>query len=214
MLPRGRLAKPRPIVSIRDLTRVDLEALREKRVGPPTVSRFRDPHHRLARLCALGLRDREIAERSGYSIQRLGTLKMDPAFNELVAKYRGTVDEEFRETVDDYYSMATSNMLKAERQIAERLDAADEEGETLPVNQLIAISRDAADRFGYGKKQTNLNVNVDFAAQLEKAIQRSGKTIEGTSPPPRSLKPEAVSARATPPAPPLIQPQVTLRRRA
>lgn len=179
-LPRGRIAKAKPIVSIRDLTRVDLEALKERRVAVPTVARFRDPHHRLARLCALGLRDRQIAEQSGYSLQRLAAMRTDPAFVELVASYRATVDEEFREEVDAYYSMATSNMLKAERQIAEKLDEADENGETLPVNQLIAISRDAADRFGYGKKQTNLNVNCDFAAKLEKAIARSGKQIDIT----------------------------------
>jgi hypothetical protein len=29
------------------------------------------------------------------------------------------------------------------------------------------------DRFGYGKRQTNVNVNVDFAKRLEAAITRS-----------------------------------------
>lgn len=211
MLKPGKIAKLKPIVSIRDLTRVDLEVLREKRAGPPLVSRFRDPHHRLARLCALGLRDRQIAEQSGYSIMRLTTLRMDPAFQELVASYRATVDEEFREEVDAYYSMATSNMLKAERQIAEKLDEADENGETLPVNQLIAISRDAADRFGYGKKQTNLNVNVDFAAQLEKAIARSGKQIDVT---PSKAGPHVSTRSIEAQVGPTHRDQPPLRRRA
>ena len=77
--------------------------------------------------------------------------------------------------------LAVSNMVKSERMIAEHLDKADEEGELLPLSQLDTISQGRMDRFGYGKKQTNLNVNVDFAAQLEKARQRSAKVID--SPP-------------------------------
>jgi len=70
-------------------------------------------------------------------------------------------------------------------QIADKLGEAEEAGETLPVRDLIAISRDAADRFGYGKKQTNVNVNADFASMLERTIDRSRKArlIEGTTNP-------------------------------
>ena len=64
-------------------------------------------------------------------------------------------------------------MLVAERQIADRLEDAEEEGVKLPLKDLLAISRDGADRFGYGKKSAVLNTNVDFAAILEQAIARS-----------------------------------------
>ncbi len=107
------------------------------------------------------------------------------------------MDAEFVKNADAFYEVATSNMLKAEVMLADKLEAAEEEGTHLPTRDLIAISRDAADRFGYGKRQTNLNVNADFASLLEKAIQRSGKTIEG------SITPGSQSPQRTI-APPLV----------
>lgn len=176
-LHRGRIAKKIEILGVRELTRGDLACLREPR-NVSAVAKLRDPHHRLARLIASGLRPPEAAARCGFSVSRVYVLNIDPTFQDLVASYRKEVDAAFVQSQDEYYETATANMLKAERQIAEKLEAAEEEGELLPTRDLIAISRDAADRFGYGKKQTNLNVNVDFAAKLEKAIQRSGKVID------------------------------------
>ena len=184
-LHRGKIATNPEILEVRALTRDDLALVLEKRLGEDgrpiqgTVRRFRDTHHRVARLFASGLRMSEVVERSGYSYQRVHLLSTDPAFQELIAKYREKVDAEFVKNADAFYEVATSNMLKAEVMIADKLEAAEEEGTHLPTRDLIAISRDAADRFGYGKRQTNLNVNADFASLLEKAIQRSGKTIEG-----------------------------------
>jgi len=159
-------------------------------VGTSAVKRFRDPHHRVARLFASGLRVQEVADRSGYSYQRVFTLSQDPAFQELIAKYREKVDEAFVANVDEFYEQATANMRMAERQIAERLEAAeDEDGSPIPLKTLVDISGDRMDRFGYGKRQTNLNVNADFASLLEKAIARSGKTIEATAIPSPRLAP-------------------------
>lgn len=176
-LGRGKIAKERAILGIRDLVRDDLELLREKR-QLPVIQRIRDPHHALARALASGVRQFEAAARCGYSVNRVSQLEKDPAFRELVAYYRDLVAASFKEEVDEYYQLLASNAAKAERMIADKLDTADDAGEALPTRELIAISRDSADRIGYGKKQTNLNVNVDFAAQLEKAIQRSGKVID------------------------------------
>lgn len=207
-LTRGRIAKPMEIVSIRGLTRDDLTCLREPRARTG-VARFRDPHHRLARMLASGLRQHEVVARSGYSLTRVSSIMADPAFQELVAKYREKVNEAFVDGVEDFYEIATTNMLKAERQIAEKLDEADETGELLPTRDLIAISRDAADRFGFGKKQTNTNINVDFAAALEKAIARSGKSIDRSGVPPV----RQVAASSAVPDNALAQPQ-PFRRRA
>jgi hypothetical protein len=85
------------------------------------------------------------------------------------------VTEEWRDEQDRLAALAVSNMHKAERMISEKLDAADEAGETLPTRELIAITSDRMDRFGYGKKNMNVNVNVDFASKLEAAITRSRK---------------------------------------
>lgn len=181
-LHRGRIATKIEILGVRELTREDLACLREPR-DVPAVQKLRDSHHRLARLIASGLKINEAAAAAGFSAARAYVLHIDPSFQDLVATYRKEVNAAFIQGQDQYYETATSNMLKAERMLAEKLDAADAEGELLPTRDLIAISRDAADRFGYGKKQTNLNVNVDFAAKLERAIQRSGKTIDATPEP-------------------------------
>lgn len=172
------LGEPRP------LTREDLALLKEKRPDKPIIQRLRDPHHKLARLLAMGVKNAEAGAIAGYSIARVMTLQNDPAFKQLIEEYRGIVTESWKEQVDEYMSLAVSNMVKSERQIAEHLDRADEEGELLPLSKLDTISQGRMDRFGYGKKQTNLNVNVDFAAQLEKARQRSGKQIEARPNPP------------------------------
>jgi len=194
-LHRGKISTKPEILSVRPLTREDLALVMEKRVGEDgrpiqgAVRRFRDPHHRVARLFAAGLRIQEVADRSGYSYQRVHTLSTDPAFQELIAKYREKVDASFVANVDEFYDLATSNMRKAETMIAERLEAAEEEDIDIPLKTLVDISGDRMDRFGYGKRQTNLNVNADFASLLEKAIARSGKTIEAVVNPSSRLAP-------------------------
>lgn len=186
VLHRGKIATHPEIIAIRPMTREDIGLILEKRVGSDgrplsgAVQRFRDPHHRIARLFATGLRLAEVVERCGYSYNRVAILSTDPAFQDLIAKYREKVDAAFVQGQDDFYEQATSNMRKAEAMLAEKLEAAEEAGELLPTRDLIAISGDRMDRFGYGKRQTNLNVNADFASLLEKAIARSGKTIEGS----------------------------------
>lgn len=181
-LPRGRLARPRDISNVREITREDLALLYEKRTNVVTIAQIRDSHHRVARMCAMGARDAEIAETCGYSITRVRTLRADPSFKQLIAEYRDLVNTAWASEVKEFERLATSNMLKAERMLGDRLDKADEEETPIPIKDLVAISRDAADRFGFGKKQTNLNVNVDFASQLEKMLART-KTINGTAPP-------------------------------
>ncbi len=178
-LPPGRMARPYTLGPIRELTPEDTVKLLAPRTPVSRVARFRESHHRVARLIASGMRREEVVANSGYSSQRILTLSSDPAFQNLVAQYRAKVDEAFISGIDSYYEFATSNMLKAERMIADKLDSAeDDDGPVIPMRELIAISRDAADRFGYGKHQTNTNVNVDFAKELEKAISRTGKPIE------------------------------------
>lgn len=184
-LTRGVIESKLTFGQPRVLTRDDLAVLREKRPpsGKPIAQRLRDPHHRLARLLAMGHKTQAAAELAGYSYGRVMTLNLDPGFKELVAQYRNLVNEEFKSAADEFYSTAVSNMSKAERQIAEHFDRSDEEGELLPLKDLVAIASDGKDRFGYEKKksQTNLNINADFAGMLEKAIARSGVQIESVA---------------------------------
>ena len=193
------------VTAVRELRKEDLARLAERRRGQ-VVKRLRDSHHHIAKMFASGLDIAQVSERTGKSYHSVRTLRKSPAFEQLLAEYRAIATEAWADSVDTYFDLASSNMVRAELQIADRLGEAEEAGETLPVRDLLAISRDAADRFGYGKRSTQVNVNADFAALLEKAIRRSGKSLDlvapkapraGEPPAPRSA-PQALASEASP----------------
>lgn len=225
---QSRVGEPR-LLTKDDLARLDARPTTPVHV----ITRLRNSHHNIARLSAIGLKNKDIAERTGYTRERISVLLQAPAMIDLVARLRNQIDEAFFAQVDSYYELATNNMVAAERHISDRIADLDEAGELLPLREAMLVSRDSADRFGYGKKQTNVNVNVDFAAQLEKAIRRSGKVIEGSdhtsvSPTPRPLNgpvshldsvvplhPPATHAPSSLPNSALVEaPQPSFRRRA
>ena len=174
-LQRGKLTVATPEVSgIRVLVRADLSVLLEKR--PQTqLKSLTDGHHRVARAVAAGLSNVDAAAITGRTANRIAVLKQDPAFAELVAHYRGIVTADYVQSADSYLEVLLANKLKAEVMLGDKLDAAIDGDEVLPTRDLMAISRDAADRTGHGKVQTNMNVNVDFASKLEAARKRSSQ---------------------------------------
>lgn len=190
------------IISVQPIARDDLHILEGKR-QMPTTQTMRDTHHRVARMFAAGLRPMEIASRSGYSYQRIYTLSKDPAFQNLIENYRNMVNESYRETVDDFHETMVEARHGAMRQIKDKLEMAEENGELLPTRELISIVELTADRTGYGKKETKVNINVDFAARLERAVDRKKKLIEGQAmkvvSPPSSPAAEPVTITAPQP---------------
>lgn len=194
--------KPIPIGTPAPLSVNDLSRLHEGDRTGRTVQRLRASHHKIARLAAYGFTNKAIAAHTGYTKERVGQLLGSPAMKELVAVYMEKLEEREAENLDAYLDMKTANMIAAERHIADHIAELDEAGELLPVKTALAISSDGADRTGYGKRQTNLNINADFASMLEKAIKRSGKIIEGVagSNPPKTLPQpmKLVSSSASP----------------
>lgn len=182
-LHRGRLTSLPDIRSIRPLTRDDLEEIKSARTLP-IVARFRDPHHRVARLIASGLRPAEVAVATGYSLARIYTLAADPTFQNQVAEYRKDVHTAFISAEEEHYAMATEVNRKALRHIAEAFDAADEANELVPIDKALRVFADTADRVGIQKRSTNVHVNMDFAAKLERAIAERNKIIDVTPNPP------------------------------
>lgn len=191
-LQRGRnaIAQPIEITDVRVLSRMDLSVLAEPRPAN-SIKVLRDTHHRVARAVAAGLRADEIATTTGYSLQRINTLNTDPAFKELVAHYRGIITAEFAVTADPVIDYLRTNALKAAAMLSDKLDAASEAEEFLPTRDLLGIAELGFDRTGYGKVNKNVNINVDFAAQLEAARKRSA-----------AARPTQIEARATPPLAP------------
>jgi hypothetical protein len=191
-LHRGRIQSELQILGIRELSRDDLDCVKEKR-NVPAVQRFRDPHHRLARLLASGLRPAEAATQVGYSLARIYILQVDPAFQDLVSAYRKDVHEAYISAEEERHRAATEVNLKALRHLNEHFDKADEEGELVPISRALAVFADTSDRVGLSKKSTNVNINVDFAAKLESAIARSSRArlVNGPSLPTPALPSQA-----------------------
>lgn len=144
------------------------------------VAKFRESHHLAAKLFAAGLSGNAVAEKLGYGPNWIAQLNNDPAFQELIAKYRNLDTHMFLEARDEFYTQGTHTMMAAMRHTAGHFEEADEAGELVPLNQSQKVMADLADRFGYGKRETKFNVNVDFADALQRAIKRSGKTIDGS----------------------------------
>lgn len=164
--------KPIQIIDVAPATLEDHEAVFYSR-PKVRIAQIRDSHHHLARLLASGMTNREAADQSGYSLGRVVQLKSDPAFIDLMENYRKIDLESWRESRDHFHDTLARLRTKAARQIEEQLDEADETNDRISLDRLIKVMDTGADRTGYQKRTTNLNVNVDFAAKLEAAIARS-----------------------------------------
>lgn len=207
-LHRGKLATNPKILAVRPLTRNDLACLGEKRPPQGVTKTFRNHHHRIARLAAMGLRTGELIAQAGISMTRWDQLKQDPAFQELVAQYRAKVDVGFADAASELFTAVAANTINAELLISEQLEEALDGGEAIPLKTLALISRDGADRIGLPKQKVsqNTNVNVDFAAMLEAAAKRSGRsnvidavpTSRTTSVPNGARPPSLPSAQSNP----------------
>jgi hypothetical protein len=169
-MPAGRPPKPVNVIEVREL-RLD-ELAHVKRGSVPAVKRFRDSHHKMAQLFAMGLKTHEVAELTGYSLSRVSLLRSNPAFDDLVDQKRGLDESNIKDGMQAYYQMILDNGLKAERKLADKLDD-DDETEEMSVRELISISRDSADRVGLSKRTVQTNISVDFAVSLDRAIARS-----------------------------------------
>lgn len=134
--------------------------------------RLRERHHGIARLIVAGLTDQEVCHTFGLTQRRLEMLKeQTPAFIELMAHYR-TKGNAIESAVETYIDVLERNMIAAEQEIADRLA---ETPEDFSVAELHKVARDAADRLGFGKRSTQLNINGDFAQVLEAARRRSAE---------------------------------------
>ncbi len=202
MAQRSRIIE---IGEVSELRREDLAALAEPR-APVRTKTFRDTHHNLARMIAMGMRVSDIVEQSGYSQQRISHLTGDPAFQELVATYRLTVNESFKEQMDIMHQSMVLARGKAARMLNDKLEEAEEVGELPPVRELLGILELTADRTGYGKRETKVNVNVDFASALEKALSRKNQRQ------PQIIEHSLKTVESLPPSAPASVPSASLER--
>jgi hypothetical protein len=190
----GRPAKEPQVLGIRYLEEGEAQATPRGHSAP--IKALRDSHHMIARLLALGIPVGEVAYRTGYSLTRVSTLKRAPAVQELIAHYRQQVDEAYGTSTQEYFTYANQNRNASARMINDKLMSG--EPEDFSVQQLVSIHADFADRTGFPKRSLAVNVNLDFAAALDRAIARSREAAEAVSLLPPSTQPASPPRAAGP----------------
>lgn len=196
--PPSRGRKPLSITYKRDLTSEDIQSLSNLKDGDlnqdfQPVLKLRSEHQNLARLVAEGVRNEEIAQITGYSISYISSLKSsDPAFKNLVDYYKAQIHEGFVEVNASLHSRLVSISMLAAEELQERLIEKPQDFNNRELNETLSM---VADRTGFGTRTTNLNVNVDLGARLEKARARIGSVLpsdprlEVNTPPQIDLQP-------------------------
>lgn len=142
----------------------------------PALQRIKERHRLLAKFVAAGLTRNEIAARLDMTPERVGQLTLDPAMQNLIAELRDhpqVLEMTGMDEIALLRSISVQNALRAAAAMRDKLDYFDDTEEGMPVVSAAKIFELSADRIGFGKHSTNINVNVDFAAQLDRAIDRS-----------------------------------------
>ena len=159
-----------PVISkVRSMTEADIGMLRQKS-APATLQRLRESHHRICYFLSTGMTYKDIASRTGYSLNRIAVLANTPAVQEQVAVYRRSVLEP--QLLADREELKVSIGLQQLRMIKDHMDDADEAGELLPLRDLYS---------GYKAIHGNgtvVNVNVGFAQRLEQAVAATRKLTQ------------------------------------
>lgn len=179
MITKGAITKKRSF-TVRSATKEDIVRLEKPRQVTSHVTKLRHSHQMVCRLTAMGLSRIEIARQTGYTVARITQIQQSPAAQNQIAEYKNDVDQSYKGAVDAFFEVGSRNMLAAARHISDRIDELDANGELLGIREALAVVADGADRFGYGKKQTNVNINADLGTVLEKRLLKLGKTIDGS----------------------------------
>jgi hypothetical protein len=153
----------------------------ERLAERPALARIKSRHHLVARLLAAGLTRNQVASITGYSPQRISQFDNDPAMADLVATYRA--DPEILGSVgvgplDQLRHLAIQAALRSMAHMHDTMDYYDDADEKMPIRESAKIFEIASDRVGFGKHSTNININADFALQLDRARERRMKVVE------------------------------------
>jgi len=174
ILGRGRQSSPVEILGVREIEASDL-ALFENREAVPVepIKRISERHHMVARMLARGAAPGEIARLTGYDPSRISVLQQSPAMQELIALYRTSIDEEFAPIIESLAGMSKDAIGR----IRERLE---EEGDKLPVRDLISAAELGLNRVGHpAAKDVNTNININLGDRLEAARRRAREAAQG-----------------------------------
>lgn len=179
----GRTTVECATVFVREIEEPDLILLSLPRPSGqlPAIKRLKERHHKLARLIAGGMAYADAAFAVDLGYHQVARLMMDPSFQELVGFYKLEVDRQ-------YAGMHEKLAALGEDAVDEIRARLEEDGEKVPLTQLVEITKMAADRTGFGPMSSSTNVNVYVgtadrlkAARLKAREAASGmKTIEAS----------------------------------
>jgi hypothetical protein len=143
---RGAVAKPLVIEVVRDLTEADLHKLvdGEKNVGLH-LGKLRTIHHQQARLLAEGRSISMVAALTDRTPQRITQLMADPAFADLVERYRTQIHDKAMDAATRAQIVLTDNSELAAEEINRRLEDP-EIVRKIPIPVLVKITESGFDR--------------------------------------------------------------------
>jgi len=124
-------------------------------VTNPTLKHIRQSHHKLAQFLSMGMEQTRAAALSNYSPARVSILLSDPAFQDLVAHYKGIVHDEFA----DFVSAASVLSMDFLQHLQATLD---ENPEKITPQLAMEAVKLLADRSGNAPTSKTLNVNVNM----------------------------------------------------
>lgn len=192
----GRMAKVVEASAVRELRESDLAMLATERgIKPSHIQRLTDRHHALARCIATGMSAEEAGLCTAYTPSRISILKGDPAFEELVAFYRGDKGAQVQDLGE--------KLLSITRDAADVMQSRLEDTpEAFTVGELTDLLKTGADRTGFGPKATTVNVNVNLGDRLKSARERAA---QASPPQAATALPRGASGHAGSLAPLLIE---------
>jgi hypothetical protein len=147
-----------------------LEERDVERRGRPrgSIGKVRAVHHLVARLYARNIPVRDIAGMVNRTPATIRNWINAPANQELVAQYARENEVEVTTELEYRMQLARYSGTLAREKIAAQL----ENGEIENTRVLLAIAADTDDRTGMGKIQTQINLQGDLGARLNRARQR------------------------------------------
>ena len=159
------------IKSVRPMVRADIESLREPSARP-RLAKLNAAHRAMVRLFALGYNTTEVASHLGYSVTRVSLIRNSPAFQEQLDRFLDSADAKVQKSVDATNELMAHGRVMVLTQMIEDVEA----GELTPAMKLRYFDS-FADRTNYHRKSTKENININFAAQIEAAFERSKKVV-------------------------------------
>lgn len=136
--------------------------------GANTIKALRHTHHRLAQMLAGGMDETVAATLCNYTLARVCQLKANPAFQELLAYYKNTVDVAFMDFATASAELGKDFLMRLQ-------EVLDETPEKFSPAQLLEAYRLIADRTGHAPvaKSVNVNVNHGIGDKLRLSRERA-----------------------------------------